>query len=177
MHSPAVRLGWVSWRDQRCPSTPNNVANLAHQSQVFNTAWRQTMCSTNHQVEKLSITVPALPSRKAGGNAAEGSGSPSTSDNIDNLARAPDFQHGLGGTNETPNRLKKLSIKSWGLPSHEARCNATEGLGALQHQTILLIWHGARFSTLSGDKLTDIQRYNYHDAFPFTPVLNLGGWD
>ena len=97
---------------------------------------------------------PGAPQLQGWGNAAEGSGSPSTSDNIENLARAPDFQHGLEGTNETPNRLKKLSIKSRRLPSHETRCNATERLGALQHQTMLLIWHGARFSTLSGDKLT-----------------------
>ena len=145
----------MSWRDQRCPSTPNNVANLAHQSQVFNTVWRQTMCSTNHQVEKLSITVPALPSRKAGGNAAEGSGSPSTSDNIDNLAWAPDSQHCLGGTSETPNRLKKLSIKSWRLPSHEAGCNATERLGSLQHQTMLLIWHGRQIFNIAQNKLNN----------------------
>ena len=96
----------------------------------FSTVWRQTICSTNHQVEKLEINALALLSCKAGGIAVEGSGSPSTLDNVDNLALAPDFPHCLEQTCETPNRLKDFAIKWQRLPSHTAECKTTQRLGS-----------------------------------------------
>ena len=111
-------------RNHALPSHEAWLSVMERSEMSFNTK----LCC--HQVEKLSINAPALLSCKAGGTAVEGSGSPSTLDNVDNLALAPNFPHCLEQTCETPNRLKDFTIKWQGLPSHTAECKTAQRLGS-----------------------------------------------
>ena len=61
-------------------------------------------------LKRLSIKSRRLPSREAGCNATERSGSPSTPDNVYNLARAPDFQHCLELT-KLPGTLEPTEVQ------------------------------------------------------------------
>ena len=58
-----------------------------HRCQISNTVW-EIYCEYLAGLKRLSIKSRRLPSREAGCNAAERSGSPSTPDNVANLARA-----------------------------------------------------------------------------------------
>ena len=152
--SPAVRPGAMPRRDREVLQC-QTILTMWHGRQILNTAWvglEKPLTGWRN-----SQSSPGAPQPWGWVQCHGEIGISSTPNNVANLARAPDFQHCseqtkwqhcLDGTGETPNRLKKLPIKSRRSPAVRLGAMPRRDWDLFNTKQCCQSGTGARFSTL-----------------------------